>query len=107
VLGKGRNVGIDIEIRRHNLRAVEAYPLARFITLVELSPTDPVIVARVKNVVKPGETVLVILDSNHTGHHVLEELNDYAAPMTPGSYIVAPDGVILDVLGGSTRASLN
>ncbi len=33
-IGKGRVIGVDIEIRPHNRRAIEAHPLAELITLV-------------------------------------------------------------------------
>lgn len=96
-MGKGRIVGIDIEIRAHNRAAIEAHPLCDRITLVEGSSTAPEVVAQVKALVQPGETVLVILDSNHTYAHVAGELEAYADLVTPGSYIVATDGVMLEV----------
>jgi cephalosporin hydroxylase len=43
--------------------------------------------------VRPGESVLVMLDSNHTKAHVRAELEAYAPLVTPGSYIVAADGI--------------
>ena len=46
----------------------------------------------------------MLLDSNHTKAHVLAELEAYAPLVTPGSYIVATDGIMLDlhdVPGGS------
>lgn len=94
---KGRVVGIDIEIRPHNRAAIEAHPLSERITLIEGSSTAPEIIARVKSSVKPGETVLVILDSNHTYAHVADELEAYADLVTPGSYIVATDGIMYDL----------
>lgn len=96
-MDKGRIIGIDIEIRKHNRTAIEAHPLSDRITLVEGSSTAPDIVAKVKSLVQPGETVLVILDSNHTYAHVRDELNAYYSLVTPGSYIVATDGVMMDV----------
>jgi len=94
---KGRVVGIDIEIRSHNRAAIEAHPLSDRITLIEGSSTSPEIVAQVKSLVKPGETVLVILDSNHTYAHVADELEAYADLVTQGSYIVATDGIMYDL----------
>lgn len=94
---KGRVVGIDIEIRPHNRAAIEAHPLNDRIVLIEGSSTAPDIVAQVKSLVKPGETVLVILDSNHTYAHVRDELQAYAELVTPGSYIVATDGIMFDL----------
>lgn len=94
---KGRIIGIDIEIRPHNRAAIEAHPLSDRITLIEGSSTAPEIVAQVKSLVKPGETVLVILDSKHTYAHVYDELEAYANLVTTGSYIVATDGIMFDL----------
>lgn len=94
---KGRVIGIDIEIRPQNRAAIEAHPLSDRITLIEGSSTAPEIVTQVKSLVKPAETVLVILDSNHTYTHVAEELEAYADLVTPGSYIVATDGIMNDL----------
>src|SRR3990167_2806853 len=96
-MDKGRVIGIDIEIRPHNRAAIEAHPLHDRITLIEGSSTAPNIVAQVQALVKPGETVLVILDSNHTYAHVRDELVAYAGLVTPGSYIVATDGIMFDL----------
>lgn len=96
-MDKGRVIGIDIEIRPHNRAAIEAHPLHDRITLIEGSSTAPDIVAQVQALVKPHETVLVILDSNHTYAHVHDELVAYAGLVTPGSYIVATDGIMFDL----------
>jgi cephalosporin hydroxylase len=96
-MDKGRVIGIDIEIRPHNRTAIEAHPLNDRITLIEGSSTAPDIVAQVKALVNPGETVLVILDSNHTYAHVADELKAYADIVTSGSYIVATDGIMQDL----------
>lgn len=94
---KGRVIGIDIEIRPHNRAAIEAHPLSDRITLIEGSAIDPAIVKNVKSQVKPTDTVLVILDSNHSYAHVFAELEAYADLVTPGSYIVATDGIMQDL----------
>ena len=94
---KGRVIGIDIEIRPHNRKAIEAHELFPYITLLEGSSTSNEIQGQVKALVKEGESVLVILDSNHTKQHVLDELEAYHSLVTPGSYIVATDGVMRDV----------
>jgi cephalosporin hydroxylase len=91
-MGNGRVVGVDVEIRPHNRQAIEAHELGSAITLVEGSSIDPAVVARVAALVRPGEKVLVILDSNHTKKHVAAELEAYGPLVTPGSYIVATDG---------------
>jgi cephalosporin hydroxylase len=96
---RGRVIGVDVEIRPHNRMAIEAHSLAGFITLVEGSSTDPAVVRNVRSAVRPGERVLVLLDSNHSKAHVLAELEAYAPLVGLGSYIVATDGIMAGVAG--------
>jgi cephalosporin hydroxylase len=91
-MGRGRVVGVDVEIRPHNRRAIEAHVLAPLITLIEGDSAAAAVVDRVRSLVRPGERVLVILDSNHSRDHVARELEAYAPLVTEGSYIVATDG---------------
>ena len=93
-IGKGRVIGVDIEIRPHNRKAIEAHELFPVITLIEGSSTAPQVVNQVRSLVEPGETAIVILDSNHSKQHVLAELEAYCSLVTPGSYIVATDGIM-------------
>lgn len=86
-----RVIGIDIEIRPHNRRAIETHPFAAMIQLLEGSSVDPAVVADVRGRIRPGERVLVILDSNHTHDHVLAELEAYAGLVTSGSYCIVQD----------------
>jgi cephalosporin hydroxylase len=104
-MGKGRVIGIDIEIRPHNRKAIESHDLFEYITLVEGSSIDPAIVERVKSLVRPGERVLVMLDSNHTRDHVLAELEAYSPLVAAGSYIVAADGIMADLAGAPRTSS--
>ncbi len=99
-MGRGRVIGIEIELRPHNRKAINEHLLRPLITIVEGSSIDPVTVAEVKSLVKPGEKVMVMLDSNHTKAHVLEELRAYGPMVTPGCYIVAADGIQELVCGG-------
>ncbi len=96
-MDKGRIIGIDIEIRPHNRAAIEAHPLSDRITLIEGSSVAPDVVSAVKSLVGPTETVLVILDSDHSYAHVSAELECYGGFVTPGSYIVATDGIMYDL----------
>lgn len=96
-MDRGRVIGIDVEIRPHNRQAIEAHALYPLITLVEGDSTHPDVVRRVKSLIKPGETVLVLLDSNHSYRHVMNELLAYHEVVTSGSYIVATDGIMQQV----------
>jgi cephalosporin hydroxylase len=100
----GRVIGVDVEIRPHNREAIESHPLASFITLVEGDSIAQQTVAKVTTQIGPDETVLVLLDSCHEKQHVLEELRAYSTLVTPGSYIVAMDGIMED-LAGAPRSS--
>jgi cephalosporin hydroxylase len=95
--GKGRVIGVDLEIRPHNRKAIEDHVLSRYITLVEGDSVSDETVERVRAAIGQNERVLVILDSNHTKSHVRRELDAYHRMVTTGSYIVATDGIMEDV----------
>lgn len=97
LIGKGRIIGVDIEIRSDNRAAIEAHELAPLIKLIEGDSTDEAIVSQVRALVEPSESVLVILDSNHTKNHVMAELEAYGQLVTSDSYIVATDGAMKDL----------
>jgi len=99
-MGKGRVIGVDIEIRPHNRKAIESHFLFSYLTLIEGSSIEPAIVSQVKSLIRPEESVLVLLDSCHTKAHVLAELNAYAPLVSKGSYVVAMDGIMEQVAGG-------
>jgi len=97
-IGKGRVIGIDIEIRPHNRKAIETHELFPLIMLIEGSSVAPEVIDRVKSLIIPRESVMVILDSSHKKEHVLKELEAYHDLVTSGSYIVATDGIIKDLV---------
>jgi len=90
-------VGIDIEIRPHNRREIEAHPLFRRISLLEGSSISRQMVERVLQMASGRRSILVCLDSNHAHAHVLEELEAYARLSTPGSYCVVFDTIVEDI----------
>lgn len=96
-LPASRVIGVDIEIRPHNRRAIEAHELFGAITLIEGNSVAQEVVAQVRACIRPGDQVLVLLDSNHTYAHVSAELEAYHELVSPGSYIVATDGIMQDL----------
>ena len=84
LLGHGRVVTIDIE-------AFPNLPQNPRITYVIGSSTDPQTVDKVKSYIKPGETVMVILDSDHHRDHVFKELQAYSPLVTEGKYLIVQD----------------
>lgn len=99
MIGKGRVIGVDVEIRPHNREAIESHAMASLITMIEGDSAGDDVVKQVNDLVKPGESVLVFLDSCHTRDHVMRELLAYGPMITEGSYIVAMDGIMKDVVG--------
>ncbi len=98
-MGRGKVIGVDVEIRPHNRKAIEEHELFEYITLIEGNSIGDDIVKQVESHVKPGETVLVTLDSCHTKAHVAAELEAYSHLVSAGSYIVAMDGIMEDMAG--------
>jgi cephalosporin hydroxylase len=98
-MDKGRVIGVDIEIRPHNRKAIEAHEMSERITMIEGSSIDDFIVGQVRTHLKSDERCLVVLDSNHTRSHVLAELRSYAEFVAIDSYIVACDGIMQQVVG--------
>ena len=96
-IGKGRVIGVDIQIHPHNRQAIEAHDVADRITLIEGDSVAPEIVRQVKDQIRAGETCMLILDSCHTYAHVLKELEAYWDIVTPGSYAVVTDGIMKDL----------
>ncbi|MDD3312400.1 cephalosporin hydroxylase family protein [Pseudodesulfovibrio sp.] len=95
--GDGIVVGVDVDIREHNGKAIREHPMAGRIRMIQGSSVDPDVVARVRELAKGRKRIMVCLDSLHTEAHVLAELAAYADLVTEGSYLVVFDTVIEDM----------
>lgn len=100
LIGKGEVLGIDIDIREHNKKEILAHPMSKRISMLQGSSIAPEIVEEVKNRAKGKQTVMVLLDSNHSHEHVLNELKAYADLTSVGSYCVVFDTVVEDLPKG-------
>ncbi len=96
LLGHGKVLGIDINIRKNNRNEIEKHPLGKRIKLIEGSSIDESVVKKIFKIAK-GKKVLVALDSNHTHDHVIEEMRLYSPLVTKGSYMIVFDTVIEDI----------
>jgi len=94
VIGKGKVIGVDIDIRAHNRDSVEKHPLSPLITLIEGPSTTADTLAKVKAEIPAGASVMVVLDSDHSRDHVLDELRCYGPLVTEGQYIVVADTLL-------------
>ncbi|MFT5449630.1 MAG: cephalosporin hydroxylase [Gammaproteobacteria bacterium] len=97
MLGKGRVIAVDVEIRAHNRERIELHAMSDIITMIEGSSTAPDIVGQISAQIASDESVLVVLDSDHSYKHVMDELELYAPMVTPGSWIIATDGIMQDL----------
>ena len=91
---KRKVIAVDIDIRPPSQEALNRHFLAPWFELMEGSSVDTRIVSQVVAQIEPGSTVMVLLDSNHTHAHVLDELRTYAPLVTEGSYCIVYDTVI-------------
>ena len=87
-------IGVDIDIKPHNRRAIEEHPLFSRITLLEGSSVDQSLFSELSDIAKNYKRIMVILDSNHTHDHVLEELRMYSELVSVGNYCIVMDTVI-------------
>lgn len=97
LIGKGEVLGIDIDIREHNRREIEAHPMFKRITMLQGSAIDQTLVDEVSKCAEGKKTIMVCLDSNHTHSHVLRELELYSPFVTVGSYLIVFDTIIEDM----------
>ncbi|MHC4396959.1 MAG: cephalosporin hydroxylase family protein [Planctomycetota bacterium] len=101
LIGKGKVLGIDIDIRKHNREAIESHPMFNRISMIKGSSICEDVLEQVKRTAGGKETILVVLDSDHTHNHVLKELELYCPFVTNGSYLVVFDTIIEDMSEGS------
>lgn len=84
LLNHGRVVTIDVETLPNR-------PEHPRITYLRGSSTDDKIVEQVKAMARSCQSVMVILDSDHSEDHVTKELKIYNSLVTKGNYLVVED----------------
>jgi cephalosporin hydroxylase len=86
LLGHGEVVTVDVEAEAYPSR-----PVHDRITYIQGSSTAPETVSRVKELIGDREPAMVILDTDHTKRHVLNELRLYESLVSEGSYLIVED----------------
>ena len=94
---KRKVVGIDIDIRKHNLKRIKKHYFNKNLILIEGSSIDQKVKKRVYKIAKNKKTIMVILDSNHSSKHVYEELSFYSKFVTKNSYCIVFDTIVEDL----------
>lgn len=84
LVGTGRVVTIDVRER-------EGRPKHDRISYLTGSSTDENIVGQVRDMIRAGDKVMGILDSDHRRDHVLAELRIYKDLVTSGQYLIVED----------------
>jgi cephalosporin hydroxylase len=90
-------IGVDIDIRSHNKKSLERHPFYNKIKLIEGSSIDIKTIEDIKKLIKNKKKILVVLDSNHSHEHVLQELNLYSPLVKKGSYVIVFDSIVEDM----------
>ena len=88
---------VDIDIREHNLNEINNHFLKNRIELFEGSSIDKKIFNKIKESVRGFKKILVILDSNHSHDHVLNELKLYSDLVSKDSFCIVMDTIIDDL----------
>jgi len=94
LIGEGKVLGIDIDIRKHNRKEIEKHKMFKRIKMIEGSSTDRKVLKQVEKIAKKHKKIMVCLDSLHTHNHVLDELNLYSKFVNKNSYLVVFDTII-------------
>lgn len=94
LIGKGKVIGVDIDIRAHNRQSIETHPMAARIELIQGPSTSAETMAAVRAAIPAGARVMVVLDSDHSRDHVLDELRTYGPLVTEGQYLVVADTLL-------------
>ena len=74
-----------------DIQEYEQRPNHERITYLVGSSTSEEVVRKVRNLIEEDERVMVVLDSDHAMHHVLNEMRIYGDFVTPGSYLIVED----------------
>ena len=90
---KYKILGVELSLGK-NKDKISKSSFAKNIQLIEGSSTDENIFRKVQSIAKKYKNPLVVLDSNHTHEHVLNELNLYSKLVKKGSYLIVLDSVI-------------
>lgn len=92
ILNKGRILTIDIKTREDR----PLHPRVEYFVGSSVDKNNPVL-----KCIRPSDSVMVILDSDHAKEHVLREMNIYGSIVTGGQYMVIEDGNLNELCPGT------
>jgi cephalosporin hydroxylase len=97
-LGGEKVIGIDIYIPDDLKQRIAQFgAISERIVWIHGSSIDRSVVDQVQSLLNGSREVIILLDSNHTHDHVLEELRLYSPFVGKGYYIVVGDTIVEDI----------
>lgn len=94
MIGNGKVIGVDIDIRAHNRDTIESNPMSKRVVLIEGGSVDAETLANVRAEIPEGAKVMVVLDSDHSRDHVLAECRAYGQLVTAGCYLIVANTIV-------------
>lgn len=98
VLGGEEVIGVDIYMPDDLKERLGSHgSISERIRLINASSVEKETLDEIKEIIGDTQDVLVILDSNHTHDHVLQELEMYAPLVGEGNYLVCCDTIVNEI----------
>ncbi|MYB40480.1 cephalosporin hydroxylase [Candidatus Saccharibacteria bacterium] len=94
IKSKGFVIGVDIDLRQHNKETIKEHQLSHKVKLVSGSSVDKNTIRNIEDLLPEKAKIMVILDSDHSRDHVLDELRIYSKFCTKGCYLVIADTIL-------------
>ena len=91
---KYKVIGIDNDLRPHNKKSIFNNPLSNKIKIIEGSSIEKKVLQKILKKIDKRDKVMVILDSNHSKKHVLQECKLYSKIVTKNCYLVVADTIL-------------
>jgi cephalosporin hydroxylase len=87
-------IGVDNKIFEHTKQAISTSTYSKSITLIEGDSVSEGVIEGVRDFTTKSKKALLVLDSDHSSDHVLEELRRYSPLLPEGSIVIVCDTLI-------------
>jgi cephalosporin hydroxylase len=87
-------VGVDNKVFEHTSTAVNSSSYSQFIEIVEGDSISQAVLEKIARYTENSKKALLVLDSDHSSDHVLNELRSYTPLLPKGSVVIVCDTLI-------------
>jgi cephalosporin hydroxylase len=95
LIARPRVIGVDLDVSEARGQLAHVDPsYAEEITLIEGDVCDPATAERVRSLIEPDLSCLVIEDSAHTYETTMASLKEFSKLVRPGGFFVVEDGCV-------------